>query len=81
MRVEFEHKSGRKQRMQIRYAKVLSKLGRGTYMTRDMRAEQRRTDEELTELRAQYQGVVGKRPYHGWDAGELRQRIEEAESE
>lgn len=75
MKVIFQHKSGRKQPMQRRYADILQKLGRGTYMTRDMRAEQRRTDEELTELRAQYQDVVGKRPYHGWGAEELRERI------
>lgn len=81
MKVIFQHKSGRKQPMQRRYADILQKLGRGTYMTRDMRAEQRRTDEELTELRAQYQDVVGKRPYHGWDAAALREKIAEARAE
>lgn len=81
MKVIFQHKSGRKQPMQRRYADILQKLGRGTYMTRDMRAEQRRTDEELTELRAQYQDVVGKRPYHGWGAEELRERIAAAADE
>jgi len=75
MKVIFQHKSGRKRPMQRRYADILQKLGRGTYMTRDMRAEQRRTDEELNELRAQYQDVVGKRPYHGWGVEELRERI------
>lgn len=75
MKVIFTHKNGREQPMQRRYADILQKLKLGTYMTRDMRAEQRRTDEELTELRAQYQDVVGKRPYHGWGAEELRERI------
>lgn len=76
MKVIFKHKmGGREELMHLRYAEVLQRLGRGTYMTRDMRAEQRRTDEELTELRAQYQDVVGKRPYHGWGAEELRERI------
>jgi hypothetical protein len=34
--------------------------------------------DELAELRARYQEVVGKRPYHGWDAEELQRRIKEA---
>lgn len=81
MRVLFRHKGGRKERMQRRYADVLQKLGRGTYMTRDMRAtvEPDPAAEELARLRAQYQQVLGRRPYHGWDADELRQRIIEAE--
>lgn len=33
------HKSGREEVMNERYAKLLSKMGRGTYMTRDMRAD------------------------------------------
>lgn len=81
MKVIFQHKGGRKQPMQRRYADILQKLGRGTYMTRDMRAEQRRADEELTELRALYQEAVGKRPYHGWDAAALREKIAEARAE
>lgn len=79
MKVIFQHKSGRRQPMQRRYADILQKLGRGTYMTRDMQAQARRDDEELSALRVEYQEVVGKRPFHGWDADELRQRIAEAE--
>ncbi|EMB9982468.1 hypothetical protein PCP38_00610 [Pseudomonas aeruginosa] len=37
MKVIFKHKSGREQEMQERFAKTLQALGRGTYMTRDMR--------------------------------------------
>ncbi|EZP51399.1 hypothetical protein [Delftia sp. RIT313] len=33
------HKSGREEVMNERYAKVLSKMRRGTYMTRDLRAD------------------------------------------
>lgn len=33
------HKSGREEIMDERYAKVLSKMRRGTYMTRDLRAD------------------------------------------
>lgn len=75
MKVIFQHKSGRRQPMQRRYADILQKLGRGTYMTRDMQAQARRDDEELSALRVEYQDVVGKRPYHGWGAEELRERI------
>ena len=80
MRVDFDHKSGRKEKMEIRYAKVLSALGHGTYMTRDMRAQSVPAGppaDELTELRAKYQEVVGKKAYHGWDAEELAQKIAE----
>lgn len=34
--------------------------------------------EELAALRADYQQALGKRPYYGWDADELRRRIAEA---
>lgn len=37
-RVMFSHKSGRKELMELRYAKILQGLKRGTYMTRDMQA-------------------------------------------
>lgn len=39
-KVTFTHqKSGREEVMHERYAKVLSRMGRGTYMTRDLRAD------------------------------------------
>ena len=31
--------------------------------------------DELRDLRAEYQKVVGKRPYNGWDADTLREKI------
>lgn len=34
--------------------------------------------DELAQLRAQYEDALGKKPYHGWDADELRRRIEAA---
>lgn len=81
MKVIFQHKSGRKQPMQRRYADILKKLGRGTYLTRDMQAQARRDDEELSALRVEYQEVVGKRPFHGWDADALREKIAEVQAE
>ncbi len=78
MKVIFQHKSGRKQSMQRRYADILKKLNRGTYMTRDMQAAKQRDDDELSRLRAEYQDFVGKRPFHGWDADMIRQKIAES---
>lgn len=86
-KVEFTYKTGRKRMLRERDAKLLKRLGRGTYMTRDMRAQPEPVvvepatpwiDDELTGLRAEYQEAVGKRPYHGWDADTLREKITEA---
>ena len=35
--------------------------------------------DELAELRAEYTEKLGKRPFHGWDADTLREKIAEAE--
>ena len=78
MKVIFTHRmGGREQAMDVRYADILQKLGRGTYMTRDMQAQALRDDEELSRLRAEYQEIVGKRAFHGWDADQLREKIAE----
>lgn len=60
-----------------RFARILGKLG---YQRSDMvaEAEAAQAEDELTELRAQYQEAVGKRAYHGWDAETLREKIAEA---
>ena len=60
-----------------RFARVLGKLG---YQRSDMvaKADAETQDDELTDLRAQYQDAVGKRAYHGWDADTLREKIAEA---
>lgn len=60
-----------------RFAHVLGRLG---YSTRRMEAvdDQAAEADDLSNLRAQYQEVIGKRPYHGWDADELRSKIEDA---
>ena len=34
--------------------------------------------EDMQKLRADYQEVVGKRPFPGWDAAELQRRMKEA---
>ncbi len=33
--------------------------------------------DRMTKLRADYLGVVGKKPYHGWSAEELQAKIDE----
>jgi len=33
---------------------------------------------ELDDLRAEYVKVVGKRPFHGWDAATLQEKVAEA---
>lgn len=78
-----------------RYARILTKLGYATrHMQAEptalvedalptvepVEAEPATAVDELAELRAQYQSLVGKRPYHGWDADELRKRIDEAQA-
>lgn len=60
-----------------RFARVFEKMG---YSTRDMVSAESEVD-DLTALRAEYQDVVGKRAYHGWDADELREKIAEAEND
>lgn len=76
MKVDFSYKNGRVRSMAERDARILQRLGKGAYLTRDMRAQPNPAD-ELTELRAKYQEVVGKKAYHGWDAEELAQKIAE----
>lgn len=60
-----------------RFARILGKLG---YQRSDLAAATlaAEAEDELTELRAQYQQVVGKRAYHSWDAETLREKIAEA---
>lgn len=58
-----------------RFARVLGKLG---YQRSDLVARAEKEEDELGELRAQYQDAVGKRAYQGWSADTLREKIAEA---
>ncbi|WP_242218016.1 hypothetical protein [Shinella zoogloeoides] len=68
-----------------RYARILGKLG---YERRDLRAVESVAakpasipqHDEITLLRAEYERVVGKRPYMGWDEAKLREKIAEAKA-
>ena len=57
-----------------RYARVLSKLG---YERRDVVAETE--PDELALLRDEYKALFGKKPFGGWDADKLREKIAEAD--
>lgn len=37
-------------------------------------------DDELTKVREEYESVVGKKPFHGWDVKTLKEKIEESKS-
>lgn len=66
-----------------RYARILGKLG---YERRDMRAVEGvkpssvPQHDEITLLRAEYERVLGKRPFMGWDEAKLREKIAEAKA-
>lgn len=56
-----------------RFARVLGKMG---YERGDMVASPAATPAEgLTALRDEYERALGKRPFNGWDAATLREKI------
>lgn len=67
-----------------RFARVLGKLGydRMDMVADETSSEPAKTQEEIyAELKIEYESVLGKRPYYGWDESELRKRIAEAKAE
>lgn len=38
-------------------------------------SENTASQDELAAVRKEYEAVVGRRPFHGWDADELRKRM------
>lgn len=60
-----------------RFARVFEKLG---YGRKDMQAEPEAPVEvdEITILREEYEAVIGRRPFYGWDGETLKTKIEEA---
>lgn len=83
-----DNKTGKEKVMDRRFAKVLTRMGRATYLTRDMVAQEPiqspapapadPEDDELTGLRADYYRAFGKRAFHGWDADTLLAKIAES---
>lgn len=53
-----------------RFARIFDKLG---YRTTDLVAEG--GPPSIDDLRAEYERVVGKRPFNGWDAEALSEKI------
>ncbi|MDX0973544.1 hypothetical protein GOL21_28130 [Sinorhizobium medicae] len=66
-----------------RFATILGKLGyaRGDKVAEKLKAGWPPSSHDpLSELRKQYQELVGKRPFHGWDAETLQAKITEAKA-
>jgi len=63
-----------------RFARVFDKMGYGrSDMSADQQAVPPAPADDLSALRDQYQAVVGKKPYHGWTAAVLREKIAAAQ--
>lgn len=63
-----------------RFRRIFAKMG---YDTKPMAAEEPVAEapvDELADLRAEYGEVVGKRPFMGWDAETLREKIAAAKA-
>lgn len=61
-----------------RYRQVFERMGYGRRDLRAAEAPKPAEPDEVAELRAEYERVVGKRPFMGWGAEALRQKIAEA---
>ena len=59
-----------------RYARIFSKLG---YRTTDLVAEDGPPD--INALRDLYEQVMGKKPFNGWDADTLNEKIAQKQAE
>lgn len=59
-----------------RDARVLHAIKKARYAEGDEAASpEAETPDDIEELRAKYLTVLGKRPFHGWDAATLREKI------
>lgn len=56
-----------------RFARILGKLGYSA--EKPVKPEKAEDEDDLAELRAEYQEKIGKKPYHGWDADTLREKM------
>ncbi|MEG8222428.1 hypothetical protein OSJ57_17635 [Sphingomonas sp. HH69] len=59
-----------------RYARIFQKLG---YRTTEMVADEAPVD--IDALRDQYEKVLGKRPFNGWSAETLAEKIAEKQAQ
>jgi len=58
-----------------RFARILGKLG---YERADIVSTDGPAGDDMAQLRKDYQEVVGKRAFNGWDAATLKAKIVEA---
>lgn len=58
-----------------RFARIFEKMG---YSTTALQADNTVQPVDLSALRDEYEKVLGKRPFNGWDADELNSRIAKA---
>lgn len=58
-----------------RFARILGKLG---YERVDIVSADNEADDDIEQLRKEYQEVVGKRAFNRWDAATLKAKIAEA---
>src|SRR5690625_4138646 len=63
-----------------RYRQAFERMGYGRRDLRAAEAPKPAEADEMTELRAEYRGVVGRRQYVGWGAGTRREKMAEATS-
>jgi len=68
-----------------RFARILGKLGYDTTALTAQEAGGVGSGEggaaDIAKLRADYDAMFGKKPYHGWDAATLASKIEQKRSE
>jgi len=60
-----------------RFVRVFAKMGYGTNDAKPATDP----EDEMAALRAEYERVLGKRPFMGWGADKLRDKIDAAQTE
>lgn len=88
MKVDFKHKTGRVQVMSRRDAEILQRLGRGSYLTRDMQAarpvQSQSTSDELDALTHEQLHELAKKRgleiHHRAGADKVKEALRKAQS-
>ena len=62
------------------HARVLSAIGKARAAKAAPKPPAVPEHDEMTLLRAEYERVVGKRPFMGWDEAKMREKIAEAKA-
>lgn len=63
-----------------RDARLLVAIGKARYRTEDARAAPAPAPDDLKALRESYKTATGKKPFGGWDAATLREKIAASKS-